>query len=117
MLQKMYAIYDQAVGAYLNPFFMRSRGEAVRSFGQAVSDPKSAFHSHPADYTLFEIGQYDDVTGIVEPWDAKVNLGTALEHWVEPESGMPLFEGNSHGAPPIGDESSLQRSPPSGDSA
>lgn len=57
------SIFDKAVGAYMQPFFTRSKGEAVRSLTQALGDPKSPFAAVPTDYTLFVLGTWDDSKG------------------------------------------------------
>jgi hypothetical protein len=76
----MFTVYDSKVGAYLQPFFMRSKGEAIRGFSQIVNDGKSAFFTNPEDYTLFELGDYFDDTGTVVMHKAPISLGVALEH-------------------------------------
>lgn len=75
-----YSVYDLAVKAYLTPFFMRSRGEAVRSFKAAVGDPKTPFCANPEDFFLAEIGEFDDGTGMFS-WNADhpVKVISALE--------------------------------------
>lgn len=60
MLLKSFCIYDAKAAAYLQPMFFKSTPEAIRAFGDACNDEKSAFHMHAEDYTLFEIGTYDD---------------------------------------------------------
>ena len=62
----VYAVYDAAVGAYLNPFYARARGEALRSFSQACNDEKHQFALHARDYMLFELGTFDDSNGSFE---------------------------------------------------
>lgn len=79
MKHKVFTTYDSKVGAYLQPFVMRSRGEAMRAFESICNDGKSQFCSHPADFTLFEIGSYDEDTGCLEPHEAKIALGLALD--------------------------------------
>lgn len=65
MIVKLFAIYDHKVGSYgqLMPF--RSKGEAIRSFSDAVGDVKSDFCRHPEDYVLFQMAEYDDNSGLV----------------------------------------------------
>lgn len=77
---KTYVVYDSAAEAYGVPFFIRSKGEAVRGFAQAVKDPQTQINKHPADYTLFEIGEYDEISGEIKPYNAKINLGCAIEY-------------------------------------
>ena len=70
---KMYSIHDSKGGFYSNPFYARQNGEAIRSFMNAVDDPSpnNLMHRHPADYSLFEIGSFDDLTGVITPIDPK----------------------------------------------
>ncbi|QCQ84633.1 nonstructural protein [Blackfly microvirus SF02] len=64
MILQSFTVFDSAAKAYLPPFFVRSRGEAIRSFTDACCDEKSQFARHLADYCLFSIGEYDDSSGI-----------------------------------------------------
>lgn len=57
---KIYTVYDQAVQAFLQPFFARSHGEAMRNFTDAINDPKTSLHAHPHDYSLWHSGVFDD---------------------------------------------------------
>ncbi|AXH73039.1 MAG: nonstructural protein [Microviridae sp.] len=59
----VYAVLDQGVGAFLPPLFMRSKGEALRSFTEAVNDPKSNFHRYAHDFHLMYLGEWDDNSG------------------------------------------------------
>lgn len=79
MKLKIFTAYDSKVEAYLQPFFMRSTGEAIRAWTELANNSEHLFSKHPADYTLYEIGEYDDTTGHVVPHQAFKNLGTALE--------------------------------------
>lgn len=58
------AVKDEAVGAFMAPFAVRSRNEALRSFTDAVNDPKMQFNAHPEDYTLYVVGEWDDYAGL-----------------------------------------------------
>ncbi|AXL14692.1 nonstructural protein [Microviridae sp.] len=79
MIYKMFTVYDSKANAYLQPFFLKSAGEAVRAFTDSCNDPKTAFCRHPEDFTLFEIGTYDDSTALVETHKAHISLGLASE--------------------------------------
>lgn len=59
----MAAIRDKKSLAFMQPFFARTKPEAIRAFADAVNDPKTQFHGHPGDYHLFAIGVFDDDTG------------------------------------------------------
>lgn len=75
----MFSVFDSAVGAFLTPFFVRSRGEAIRSFQDAVNDAKHQFHSHASDYTLFVFGEFDDNNGDMSSIGVPEKVATALE--------------------------------------
>lgn len=79
MVSKVYTVYDSKVEAYLPPFMAQTKGHAVRMFSDEVNNEQSALHRHPEDYTLFEIGEFDDAKGVYSMHEAKQPLGTALE--------------------------------------
>lgn len=77
---KVFAVYDSAVKAYMAPMFLQSKGQALRSWRDAVNDTTTQFSKHPSDFTLMELAEYDEETGRFENLTAPVSLGTALEH-------------------------------------
>lgn len=79
-MDKIFAIYDSKAQAYLQPFFARTNGLAVRMFETAAKEEGNNFNKHAADYTLFEIGEWDEHKGEVEALNHFNNLGTALEY-------------------------------------
>nr|AVQ10255.1 DNA binding protein VP5 [Gokushovirinae environmental samples] len=66
------------MGAFMQPFFARSKDEARRSFSDAVADPKMEFGKHPGDYGLYCLGEWDDAGDIVVFHD-KERLMDALD--------------------------------------
>ncbi len=80
MQKKIYTIHDSKAEAFMNPFFLNSKGEAIRTFTEAVNDPQSTISKYPDDFTLFEIGIYDTDDGLIETYEAKKSLGNALEY-------------------------------------
>ena len=80
MTLKAFTVYDSKAEAYLQPFFMQSKGQAIRAFQDLANDETHQFGKYPADFTLFEIGEYDDATALIKNHDHKINLGIALEH-------------------------------------
>lgn len=57
------SIYDAAVGAYMPPFFVRTKGEAMRMFLATAQDAQSSIAKAPKDFVLFTLGEYDDGSG------------------------------------------------------
>ena len=74
----VYSIYDSKAEAYLRPFFVPTKGLAIRSVTEGLADPHSSLAKHVADYTLFEIGEYDDATGVVTMHKTHENLGVLI---------------------------------------
>lgn len=79
MLLKVFTVYDCKVEAYLTPFFMKTKGEAIRGYSEVVNDVKTQFNRYPEDYTLFELGTYDDSTAKFVLHSTPVSIGKALE--------------------------------------
>lgn len=76
----MFSVYDSKAEAYMKPFYSLTNGVAIRMMQEAISDKTHDFCKYPGDYTLFQIGIFDDFTGIILPNEAgHKNLGTALQ--------------------------------------
>ena len=84
MLQKIFTIYDSKAESYSNPVYLNSTGLAVRTFSDSVQDPESPFAQHPADYTLFELGTYDDSNAKFDLLSTPKSLFVAIE-FVQPK--------------------------------
>lgn len=82
MMMNVFTVYDAAVKAFMQPFFVRSTGEALRTFTAACNEENSNFRKYPADYTLFALGEYDDQSGVFST-SVPVRVISALE-CVEP---------------------------------
>lgn len=63
------SVFDSKVGAYAAPFLARTKGEAIRSFEVACSDDALPFKRHPADYRMFQLGVFDDNSGLLMPME------------------------------------------------
>lgn len=77
-IKKVFTVYDSKAEAYLPPFCSPTRGVAIRMVRAACLDVNHDFHKFGADYTLFEIAEFDERTGCVEMYDSHYNLGTGL---------------------------------------
>lgn len=75
---KVFSVFDSAVQLYMPPFHMRTIGEAMRSFQDAVNDPKSQIGSHAGDYTLYLLAEFDDAGGVFSSGPPQ-RLASALE--------------------------------------
>ncbi len=80
MLIKIFAVHDSAAKAYLPPFFMLQEGQATRTFQDCVNSEDHKFYHHPADYTLFHLGNFDDENATFEPLSIPTSLGNGVEY-------------------------------------
>lgn len=62
-----FAVFDAKAKLHLQPFFMRSVAEAVRAFGDLVNEQGHSFNLHPFDYTLVQLADYQEETGMLTP--------------------------------------------------
>ena len=53
---------------------------ATRSFSDCIDDTEHNFARHPADYTLFKIGTFNDKTAEIEYLSPHINLGNGVEY-------------------------------------
>lgn len=68
MKQVIIAVRDSKADAFGRPFFVASAGVGIRSFDDEVNrrDPENQMNNHPSDFALYQLGEYDDSTGIIE---------------------------------------------------
>lgn len=93
MLLKVYSVYDSKVGAYLPPIYFRSKGEAIRSFSTAAQDAKHDFGKYGEDYTLFELGEWDDNNGKFNSHLTPIPVGKAIEFVKDIANELPTVSG------------------------
>ena len=68
MRHRVFSVLDGKAKAFLPPFCVGEVGVATRLFSDMVCEPKHQFNNHPEDYTLFEVGLFDDGTALLEPF-------------------------------------------------
>jgi len=84
MKHLVFAVFDSKVGHYLQPFHLRSIGEAQRVFSETVNDPQTNLNRYPGDFALFHIGYFDSSSGSLETLPVLENLGLA-QHYLKPK--------------------------------
>jgi hypothetical protein len=60
------SVKDRAADAYGRPMFVPSIGVAIRSFSDEINriDPDNQLANHPDDFDLYELGEFDDNSGL-----------------------------------------------------
>lgn len=80
MILKVFAVFDSAANVFGNPWVMLTKAEAMRGFEVAANDPESKINAHPADFTLFYLGEFDNVEGAYKLEQVPESLGNAVGH-------------------------------------
>lgn len=80
MTQFIFSVYDSAAEAFLPPFFVPAIALAIRTFKQTANTPEHHFNQHPSDFTLFELGTFDQSTGAITTHATPTSHGLAITH-------------------------------------
>lgn len=95
MLMKMFCIYDRKSEAYHPPGCAHSAGHALRNYSDVFRNPATVFCTHPDDFQIYEIGTFDDATGVttcIKPH--LICTGTELK--AEYNKDVNTLKGNDH---------------------
>jgi len=103
---KIFSIHDVKAKCYVHPFFLPERGMAARSFSDCVNSSEHQFGQHPHDYTLFEMGTFDDSTGIITPHNSPLSVGNGLEFIALSPPQPDMFDGE--GKTTVSDDPPIQ---------
>lgn len=85
----IFAVFDSKAEKYLQPFYSPTAAAAVRAVTAAVADPTHEFHRFAEDYTLFEVGHWNEDEGllsgqaprsVVGCWTLKASLKAQEPH-------------------------------------
>lgn len=83
MINVICSVKDRAADAFGRPLFVPSVGVAIRSFSDEVNrqDKDNQMYNHSDDFDLFELGTFDDSTGIIEchPQPKLLTLGKSVK--------------------------------------
>lgn len=86
MIHSVFSVYDAKADAFLPPFILPRAQMAQRVFGDCVNSRTHQFHSHPEDYTLFHLGNFDDESGRLSPKETPTSMGLGIEYVNEAQS-------------------------------
>lgn len=62
MQTKVFSLYDSKAKMFGPPFYMQTRGMAVRALADLTQDGNSMVSRHPDDFVLYQIAEFDDNT-------------------------------------------------------
>lgn len=95
MIHDVFSIYDVKADAYLPPFILPNKQMALRVFADCVNSDSHQFALNPQDYTLFQLGQFNDEDGRFLLQNCNNSLGNGIE-FVRKDSPTAT-EGRSNG--------------------
>lgn len=87
---KMFAPFDSKLKVWMNPMFFLHAGQAERAWIDIGSDGQSMVAKHPADFGLYQVGEFDDDTGLVSPIHPPVLLISGLAAKPKKDPQLPL---------------------------
>lgn len=79
MKQLVFSVFDDAVKAFLPPFYAPTKGAAIRMFSDACTQSDSQFAKHAGDYALFALAEFDDSSGEFSPFAQPERVLNALQ--------------------------------------
>lgn len=91
MIMKMFCLLDIKVGSYGQPFFFHHHHEAIRAASELAQDQSTIPGRYPADFGLYEMGEFDNATGQVTMHAYPQALGVLRSFLPAPATAMPLF--------------------------
>lgn len=71
MFQQVFSVYDKKIASYSPPFFTNHVANATRMFSDLINSNSrdNMVFQYPADFDLYHIAVFDDVTGKFECTD------------------------------------------------
>lgn len=76
----IFSVHDSKAAAWIQPFYAPTVAVGLRMFHEAANDQNTNFHKHAGDFTLFQLGDFDQQTGSITPRETPVNHGLALNY-------------------------------------
>lgn len=87
---KAFAVFDTKLNTFNAPMFLQHVGQAERMFEEIANDPQSIVCKHPADFQLFIVGDFDDVSGVLTAQTPPVQITNAHSVKRKPHPDLPL---------------------------
>jgi len=90
MLINIYSVFDNKAKIYSQPLFQINDQVAQRIMQNCVDNKEHTYGMNPEDFSLYQIGVYNDLTGTIEPENIKIlDLITLTQEQLELEEVTP----------------------------
>lgn len=90
-----FSLYDTKTAVFSPPFFMNHLGSAMRAVEELASDKRTLVGRYPSDYHFFQIGSFDESTGVMESVPP-VNHGPVTQ-FLPQQPPLPLEQATTAG--------------------
>lgn len=85
MIKLIVAIRDLKAKSFTNPVATENINTALRDFSTIVKDGRTLIGQHPEDFELYQLGEFDVLTGEIFPTSPLLKLGSALDFFPKTE--------------------------------
>ena len=76
---KCFSVFDTKANVFGVPFFALTVGVASRLFADLVADFQSTVNRYPADFALYEMGDFNETSGLFTSLDRPNHVCNASE--------------------------------------
>lgn len=73
-MKKLISLYDNKSQSFTPPITYTTQGVAVRQIESEMEHKDSMLHKYPDDYTIYELGTFDENTGIITAHPEKKHI-------------------------------------------
>lgn len=77
-MQLIFVVFDSKAEAWGKPFFLQSVGLAKRGFTEAANDASSEICKYAEDFSLWQLGTFDEQTGDLQRLPVPVSIELAI---------------------------------------
>jgi hypothetical protein len=84
-MKVLVSVFDMTAKYYQDARVMPHRGEAIRSFVNILDDPEHPMAKHPDSFALYELAEFNEQTGKIEPHASPIKLIGLWEALPTPE--------------------------------
>lgn len=78
MLLYVMAAFDKKAAAFMQPFYASRPEVGLRSFQEAANIEDHQVCKHPEDFSLFQLGTWDDNTGLFQLYPTPKHVAEAI---------------------------------------
>ena len=79
------SVLDVKAESFSQPSCSANKATALRDFATAVNQPGSLLNSHPDDFVLYQLGDFDPQMGVISS-SARVSLACGRDVFAEVKS-------------------------------